>query len=46
MSLYPFLFLLVAEGLSMLIKDARRRGELKGIKISRFVVISTFTFCR
>lgn len=33
--LSPFLFLLVAEGLSLLIKKARREGLLKGTKISK-----------
>jgi hypothetical protein len=40
---FSFLFLLVAEGLSMLIKDTRR-GILQGIKISDTVVISHLLF--
>jgi hypothetical protein len=43
-SLSPFLFLLVVEGLIMLIKVARRRGEIKWIKISYYVVILYFLF--
>lgn len=35
---------LVAEGLSMLIKDARQRGVVKGLKISDSVVISHLLF--
>jgi hypothetical protein len=46
MSFIPFLFLLVVEGLSMLIKDARRRGVLKGVKIVDSMVLSHITLSR
>ena len=39
-----FIFLLVAEGLSMLIKDAKRKGDLKGIRISKSFYISHLLF--
>ena len=42
--LSPFIFLLVAEGLSMLIKDAKRKGDLKGIRISKSFYISHLLF--
>jgi hypothetical protein len=42
--LSPFLFLLIVEGLSMLIKDARRRGILKGIKKIESVVVTHLLF--
>jgi hypothetical protein len=32
--LSPFLFLLVAEGLSKLMVDARAKGDLRGVKVS------------
>ena len=31
--LFPYLFLMVAEGLSRLIQKAEQRGELDGIKV-------------
>jgi hypothetical protein len=31
----PYLFLMVAEGLSSLIQQAEERGELEGIKVCR-----------
>jgi hypothetical protein len=42
--LSPFLFLLVAEGLSMLIKNVMRKGALKRIKFSDSMVLSHFLF--
>jgi hypothetical protein len=40
----PLPFFLVANGLSLLIKDARRRGVLKGVKVSNFVNITHLLF--
>jgi hypothetical protein len=40
----PFLFLIVAEGLSKLIQEARSQGLLKGMKITEFEFISHFLF--
>jgi hypothetical protein len=42
--LSPFLFMLVAEGLSLLIKDARWRGVLKGVKVSNSMNIMHLLF--
>ena len=42
--LSPFIFLFAAEGLSMLIKDAKRKGVLKGIRISKSFYISHLLF--
>jgi hypothetical protein len=42
--LSPFLFLLVAEGLSKLICNTRRSGELKGLKVSPSEVLSHLLF--
>lgn len=42
--LSPFLFILVVEGLSMLIKYARKRGVMKGIKVSKVLAISRLCF--
>jgi hypothetical protein len=43
-SLSTFLFLLVVGGLNMLIKEVRRKGELKGIQVANSVNISHFLF--
>lgn len=40
-SLSPYLFLLCAEGLTALIRDAQRKGSLHGVKICRGAPIIT-----
>ena len=40
----PLLFLLVIEGLILLIEDARRRGLVKGIKISKDLSLTHLLF--
>ena len=42
--LSSFIFLLGAEGLSMLIKDEKRKGDLKGIRILKSFYISHVLF--
>jgi hypothetical protein len=42
--LSPFIFLLVVEGLSRIINYARRRGIIKGLKISQKEILSHFLF--
>ena len=38
------LFLLVIEGLGLLIKDAQRKGKIKGIKVSSLLAVSHLLF--
>ena len=42
--LSPLLFILVIEGLSLLIEDAKRNGKIKGIKISHLLSLSHLLF--
>ena len=42
--LSPLLFLLVIEGIGLLIKDAQRKGKIKGIKVSSLIVVSHLLF--
>lgn len=44
--LSPYLFLLVAEGLSSMLKGAEDRGEIEGVKVCRGApVVSHLLFC-
>ena len=38
------LFLLVIEGIDLLIKDAQRKGKIKGIKVSSLLAVSHLLF--
>ena len=40
----PLLFILVIEGLSLLIEDAKRNGRIKGIKISPQLFLTHLLF--
>ena len=42
--LSPLLFLLVMEGLSLLINDTHKKGRIKGIKISTSIALTNFLF--
>ena len=42
--LSPLLFILVIEGLSLLIEDAKRNGKIKGIKISHHLSLTHLLF--
>ena len=42
--LSPLLFIMVIEGLSLLIKDAKRNGKIKGIKISTKLFLTHLLF--
>ena len=42
--LSPLLFILVIEGLSLLIEDAKRNGKIKGIKISSHLFLTHLLF--
>ena len=42
--LSPLLFLLVIEGIDLLIKDAQRKGKIKGIKVSSLLAVSHLLF--
>jgi hypothetical protein len=42
--LSPLLFILVMEGLSLLLKDSQREGKLNGIKVSRTINILHILF--
>ena len=42
--LSPLLFLLVIEGIGLLIKDAQRKGKIKGIKVSSLLAVSHLLF--
>lgn len=43
--LSPYLFLLVAEGLSSMLKGAEDKGELEGIKVCRDAPMITLIIC-
>jgi hypothetical protein len=42
--LFPLLFLLAIEGLSMIIESCKRNGKLKGVQIERGLSISHILF--
>jgi len=42
--LSPYLFLLVAEGLSCMLKGAKERGELEGVKVAGKLILSHICF--
>ena len=42
--LFPLLFILVIEGLSLLIEEAKRQGKIKGIKISARLSLTHLLF--